>query len=59
MASELKIGRASFFASRSSASSSFASGRPKSARRAFDQASPNPVRGAVAASLAVSMPAPV
>ena len=59
MASELKIGSASFLGSRSSASSSFERGRPNRERRRFDQTSATPVRGAVAASFAVSMPAPV
>jgi hypothetical protein len=59
IASELNIGRASFFGRRSSTSSSFERGRPKSDRRRFDQTSATPVRGAVAASFAVSMPAPV
>jgi hypothetical protein len=59
IASELKIGRASFLGSRSSASSSFERGRPNRDRRAFAHTSASPVRGAVAASFAVSIPAPV
>src|SRR5487761_2192173 len=59
MAPELKIVRASFLGSRTSASSSFERGRPNRDRRAFDQTSANPERGSVAASLAVSIPVPV
>ncbi len=59
MASELKIGRASFFGSRSNASSSFDRRRPNSVRRICSQARPDAVVGADAAALAVSMPGPV
>ncbi len=59
MASELKIGRASFFDSRSPISSSFASGRPKTACLTRESAAPSGVVGREAAGLATSWPGPV
>ena len=59
IASDEKIARAFFLASRSPSSSSLASGRPKKNARMFAMARPVAVVGALAASLAVSWPLPV
>ena len=59
MASELKIGSASFLDSRSPISYSFARGRPNTACLTRDSAAPSGVVGRDAAGLATSWPGPV